>query len=97
MDAIGVQARGRGGHPHHPVLSKTQEKGFYQILMSKIEMDCKDVKRFFRRIQLSMNGYPRCASRGSGGGPPPPPCPPPTPMNRDFNRFDEQDGDGLQR
>ena len=46
----------------------THEKGFYQILMNKMEMDCKD-ERFFKRIQLRMNGCHRCASRGSGGHP----------------------------
>ena len=64
MDIIGMQTGG-GGHPHHPSSPNTLEKGFYQILMRKIEMDGKD-EQFFRRIQLRMKGSHRHASRGWG-------------------------------
>ena len=55
-----------GSHPHHPFSPNNLEKGLYQILMNKMEMDGKD-EQFLGRIQARMNGHHRCASTGSGG------------------------------
>ena len=45
----------------------THEKGFYQILIKKMEMDSK-CEQFFIKIRLKMNRCPRCA-RGGGRHP----------------------------